>query len=342
MSATIETPIDVAALAAALASRAGQAKPVAVTRLLGGRNNRAFAVTTEAGERLVLKLYHADARDRLGSEFAFLRCAWDRGLRNIPRPLACDRAGNAALYTLLPGARPRPDQVTAWHVEAALDFVLALNKTGDAPELGAAAEACFSVDEHLATIERRVARVETIVATDPVSEAATRFVLHRLRPVWAQAQAHLMDRLRTAGIAPRAALAPSHTCLSPSDFGFHNALVDDERIGFLDFEYAGRDDPAKLACDFFCQPEVPAPASLFAPFVARLVTGLHLDHADAERCRALRPAYRVKWACILLNEFLPRDAARREFAAEASVRDRRALQLQRADAQLAALATERE
>ncbi len=40
--------------------------------------------------------------------------------------------------------------------------------------------------------------------------------------------------------------------VSPSDFGFHNALLDDGgAISFLDFEYSGRDDPAKLDLRFF-------------------------------------------------------------------------------------------
>jgi hypothetical protein len=151
--------------------------------------------------------------------------------------------------------------------------------------------------------------------------------------------ARLTTRLLQADIAPD---APTAICLSPSDFGFHNALVDGPRIGFLDFEYAGRDDPAKLVCDFFAQPELPAPQALFEPFVTRLVSSLGLNAQDAARCHALRAAYRVKWACILLNEFLPHDAARRAFATAAPVTEYRTQQLARAGAQLAAIDTEGE
>jgi hypothetical protein len=330
------------ALATSLAVAARQPPPVELRRLSGGRNNRAFMVTTEAGPPLVMKLYHSDQRDRLGAEFDFLTCAWKRGLRNIPRPLARDPACNAGLYSFLPGQRLLAGEVSDAHVDAALHFVLALNAAGDAPALGLAAEACFTPAEHLATIERRVARVAAITATDPAGAAAVAFVANRLRPVWAVVRERLAARLHRAGIDLQASLSTAATCLSPSDFGFHNALVEGERVGFLDFEYAGRDDPAKLACDFFCQPEVPVPAALFGSFVARLVAGLGLDERDAVRCRALRAAYRVKWACILLNEFLPREAARREFAAAAPVDDRRAIQVQRAAAPLAAIETEGE
>ena len=61
--------------------------------------------------------------------------------------------------------------------------------------------------------------------------------------------------------------------MSPSDFGFHNALATPGgRLVFIDFEYAGWDDPAKLANDFFCQPAVPVDARFYDDFVARAMT----------------------------------------------------------------------
>ena len=43
--------------------------------------------------------------------------------------------------------------------------------------------------------------------------------------------------------------------MSPSDFGFHNVIKKDDFLYFIDFEYAGLDDPVKLICDFYCQPD---------------------------------------------------------------------------------------
>ena len=69
-------------------------------------------------------------------------------------------------------------------------------------------------------------------------------------------------------------LDPADRCVSPSDFGFHNALREPSgRLRFIDFEYAGWDDPAKLVCDFFCQPAVPAPAGAFDRFAAAVGEG---------------------------------------------------------------------
>ena len=50
-------------------------------------------------------------------------------------------------------------------------------------------------------------------------------------------------------------IAQNETIISPSDFGFHNMLIG-KKCSFLDFEYAGIDDAAKLICDFICQPDL--------------------------------------------------------------------------------------
>ncbi|MGA2999828.1 hypothetical protein [Bradyrhizobium sp.] len=125
-------------------------------------------------------------------------------------------------------------------------------------------------------------------------------------------------------------------CLSPSDFGFHNALVDDKgHLAFLDFEYAGLDDPAKLVSDFFCQPEIPVPLAYHAHFIDRMAQGLALDAAAIARCRLLLNGYRVKWTCIILNDFVPLDSARRAFASEADRATRYLDQLAKANASMA-------
>ena len=43
--------------------------------------------------------------------------------------------------------------------------------------------------------------------------------------------------------------------ISPSDVGIHNMLINKSGlISFIDFEYSGLDDIAKLACDMILQP----------------------------------------------------------------------------------------
>jgi len=110
-------------------------------------------------------------------------------------------------------------------------------------------------------------------------------------------------------------LAREHRCISPSDFGFHNALAEPNgNIRFLDFEYAGWDDPAKVAGDFFAQLAVPVPSEFFDRFATEIGHNFSSSEKISDRAALLRPAYQIKWCCIALNVFLPVHLARRRFA----------------------------
>jgi hypothetical protein len=327
-------------LAQALSASAGLGQVHALSQLAGGKNNQVYRVDTEAGSPLVLKRYFTDPRDqrdRLAAEWNFLQAAWSRGIRCVPEPLACDARAHAALYGFVTGRKLLAAELTPAHIDAAVDFVLAVNALPRA-ELALASEACFSLSEHVATVERRLARLAVLDPDAPNINEARSFVSTRLRPVWETVKSRLAADAGEAGLAMDAPLSQAACCLSPSDFGFHNALVDEGgRLTFLDFEYAGRDDPAKLVSDFFCQPEIPVPLDYHASFIARLADGLLLDEKDRARCHMLLDAYRIKWACIILNDFLPLGDARRAFAHESDRAARCAAQLAKAETRLSGL-----
>jgi Phosphotransferase enzyme family len=334
--AVSETDTALLALAQRLTAQAGRSVPRALTRLAGGRNNQVFRLDTDDGP-LVLKRYFKDARDsrdRLGAEWSFVSHAWSRGIRVVPEPLACDPAEQAGLYSFVQGRKLAPTELTSAHVDAAIDFVLAVNER-PRPTLAPGSEACFSLADHVSTIERRVARLAKLDDGVPHVDEARQLV-PRLQLMWDAVKALIGAGMALEGLKMSQALGPDQQCLSPSDFGFHNALLDDTgRVTFLDFEYAGRDDPAKLVSDFFCQPDVPVPLSLHGHFVDRMAQGLGLDAAGVARCRLLLDAYQIKWTCIILNDFLPLGAARRAFADTGAWAERCAAQLAKAEAKLA-------
>jgi Phosphotransferase enzyme family len=331
----LETDAALLMLAQRLTTEAGRGAPRALTRLAGGRNNQVYRLDTDDGP-LVLKRYFRDARDsrdRLGAEWSFISHAWARGIRVVPEPLACDRAEQAGLYSFVEGRKLTAAELAPAHVEAAIDFVLAVNER-PRPALKAGSEACFSLADHVSTIQRRVARLTKLDDDVPHVAEARKLVPH-LQLIWDGVKGLIGARALREGLKLNQALSVDETCLSPSDFGFHNALIDDSgKLTFLDFEYAGRDDPAKLVSDFFCQPEVPVPLSLHGHFIDRMALGLGLDAAGVARCRLLLDAYQIKWTCIILNDFLPLGAARRAFADTGAWAERCAAQLAKAEAKL--------
>ncbi len=329
-------------IASKLAKGSVRATPLSIVQLKGGKNNRVFRIDVSSGPPLIMKIYFTDARDprdRLAAEWRFLEYAWGKGSRCIPQPLGVDPAARAALYSFVEGRKLSPDEIGERELNAALDFVLAVNAPPrELLSLPVASEACFSITEHLETIAKRIRRLSTLDQAAPYREDAQRFVSEHLTPAWARASAEILKGALSAGLLPDEALVPPTICISPSDFGFHNALLDTAgRLVFLDFEYAGRDDPAKLACDFFCQPDSPVPIAHFEAFINHLAEGLALGEEDRVRCRLLLTAYQIKWICIILNEFLPVGAARRAFSDQGAWAEQCARQLERAAFRLATM-----
>lgn len=325
------------ALADRLADQAGCGSARNLSRLTGGKNNQVYRVDTEGGVPLVLKRYFSDprdGRDRLAAEWNFLELAWQDGVRAIPQPLARDTGAQAALYSFVAGRKLGASELEGAHIDAAADFVLAVNAQRRC-DIAPASDACFSVSDHLQLVERRLLRLATLDQEAPHAAKAQGFVFTDLKRAWDAVRNRTLREALALGLDLHRSLSDAECCLSPSDFGFHNVLVaDDGRLTFLDFEYAGRDDPAKLVVDFFCQPAVPVPPSCCDRFLAKLVA-LPLDEAAQARCRILLDVARVKWACILLNEFLPIGAARRAFADPGEREARCAAQLEKAKAKLA-------
>ena len=103
--------------------------------------------------------------------------------------------------------------------------------------------------------------------------------------------------------------------ISPSDFGLHNAKLDEDgQLAFFDFEYAGWDDPAKTIADFFAQPRLPCSLlknlnvylPLFPKYVSRALWNRLLT-----RLPLVSRIIRLKWCYILLNDFHPVSSKRR-------------------------------
>lgn len=326
----------------ALASAAGLGRVRAVVPLTGGANNRVFRLEAAGGVALLKSYFRHpdDPRDRLGTEWAFASFAWDAGVRSIPRPLACDPAAGLALFEFVAGRSLHGTAVGDAEIDAAIAFFRVLNaaRSPAAAALPVASEACFSTDDHLATVDRRVARLRAIAPASGIDSTAAAFVGTELAPAWEAVKAATRRSAADVGLKPDRRLGSADRCLSPSDFGFHNAIrTADGTLRFIDFEYAGWDDPAKLVCDFFCQPAVPAPPAAFDRFAAAVAELFPEPAAHRARAALLLPVYRVKWCCILLNEFLPVGGRRRTFSTAADQDARKAAQLVKARAALTAV-----
>lgn len=301
----------------------------------GGANNRIYRL--ECGDRsLLLKIYYRDPldlRDRLNTEFLFLKFLWSSGVKDVPEPYTCDTENGMAIYEWIEGSKLTPDTVKREHVVQAIDFFIRLNanrdKAGDIPN---GSEACFSLSEHIRTVDKRMGRLLKIEGSAEIDVEAKDFVEAKLHPLWEKIKEKLVELARLEDMDLEREIETEDRCLSPSDFGFHNAIVTSgNRLKFIDFEYAGWDDPAKTVCDFFCQPEIPVPKIYFHMFKKGISKVVRDRENLYKRIDMLFPVYQLKWCCIVLNEFIASDEKRRRFAfSDSDVENRKIIQLKKA------------
>lgn len=307
--------------------------------LLRGGNGKAWCVHTSQS-RYFLKEYFrhpGDARDRLGAEAVFLHFCRHHGIGCVPDLLTVDREAGLALLSWVDGKPLCAGQPDSADIEEAASFFAALAKHSRSAvgmALPLAADACVSAQDHLNNVWHRVERMRAqlrdmpsngqpssgqasgTAPPAPVADGLLRdvryFVEHSLAPAVRVAGERVRQSMPLSQLAR--ILPEEERVVSPSDFGFHNALRTDDGLCFVDFEYAGRDDPAKVLCDFVCQPEVPVAENAMKVLAHALHGNNVTGQALVDRAQLFLPLHRIKWCCIMLNEFVGTGGNQREFA----------------------------
>lgn len=291
----------VAVAAAALTRKA----VLKVEPLVGGANSRVFRVDT-AERSYLFKIYPRfsdDPRDRLTTEYNSFAFLARRGIKSVPAPIAFDEAAGFALYEWIPGrpiGAPSPADI-----DLAIDFIADLDHLRRDPmakALPLASEACLAPADIVSQTTERLARLRQAPDGGP-GFAALLGDLDRAIGVCGPASEFA---LQDAGIKFDHPIEHGRRCLSPSDFGFHNALRrNDGSIAWIDFEYFGWDDPAKMISDFILHPGMSLPSDLAERFRVGSIARFPGDSALSLRVVALIPLFGLRWCAILLNEFLP-------------------------------------
>ena len=283
----------------------------------GGGNSRIYKLPGPHAGKVYFGQRRHD-RNRLEVEFNALQFLWKHGVRCVPRPIAADAQTGHAVYEFIDGTKLSGADVTEADIDAAVEFLATLKRLASAPDAAAlppAAEACFAVPAVVENLQTRLARVTAVPALQD-------FLNDRFRPTLTR----VMERLPV-----EAELPLEQRTLSPSDFGFHNALRrPDGRLAFLDLEYFGWDDPAKMVSDFLLHPALELPEPLKRRFADGVYRRFGANKSLANRVETVYPLFGLKWCLIMLNEFVPEDLQRRGFASGGSL-DRAAAQARQLD-----------
>jgi len=275
----------------------------------GGGNNRVYHVVARDAA-YALKCYGAieSDRDRLSQEYDGLSFLAEAGIaRSIPAPYAIDRENRCALYEWIDGDKLSPHGID--DIDAAMTFLGQLHRVRNHPSAAAlppATEAVLQPLDLLAQLRRRLTRLASVRATE---RALADFLDAELEPELTRRTARL------AALADDGPLPLHARTLSPSDFGFHNTIRrSDGSLVFIDFEYFGWDDPVKLVADFLWHPGMQLSLAERRRFVEGVTARFAGDPGFYRRLELTFPLYGIRWALIMLNEFVPALRARRAFS----------------------------
>jgi len=282
--------------------------------LPAGGNSQVRQILSSHNGELVVKKYLADGRQRLETEYAAISFLFAHGLP-VPRPCCVVAQYDYAVYQKLAGHRVDADEISSSLINQLLDFLRKLHALrAEAKGFPPAAEACLVPADVIAIIERRRGRFTSVD-----NPALQRFLHDCFDPL---CEALCGQYRQRCGVDFQCRLPTFEKTLSPSDFGFHNTLLgEDGTLGFVDFEYFGWDDPAKLIADFLWHPAMELPVVLKRQFVSGCLN--IYGPACRERWQESHLLHGLKWVLLLLNEFIAEDWQRRQFAGEQRQRDDR-------------------
>jgi len=238
-------------------------------------------------------------RDRMKAEVEFLTYAAEVAPQYVPRLIHVDPEYRCVVIEHIDGTAYTEDEAPSLDdIRSAADFFRLLNSAGKVAKQHIkldAAEGFLRLTDHIENVRERLSKI----STDHLPQKSKKQAVELLR--WMQdamerASNQILESISIGSVTN--SINPEQLCISPSDFGFHNAIRTRYGVKFFDFEFAGWDDPAKAASDFVLQPKVPVRLH-----TSPLLTVFNDDTGEELRlrCAVLSPMLRLKWACIMLS-----------------------------------------
>ena len=273
-----------------------------VHKIKGRGNSRLYKIKMDSGQEYVGKLYPDptfDDRDRLAKETSAYRFLQSNEIKTVPENKWSDPNLNFGLFEWINGKEIV--EITDDHVNYAAEFVASLSELSKHTrnkEFPLASAACLSGKMIEEQIQNRYATVHKFSDINfELRSLLENDFAHTFEEILSESKKNWPGKFETD-------LSVDYQLLSPSDFGFHNALVTKEGLKFIDFEYFGWDDPVKLTCDFLLHPGMALTNESKNIWAKNMITIFSGDPSFKQRLNASYFLYGLCWCLIILNVFL--------------------------------------
>jgi thiamine kinase-like enzyme len=161
---------------------------------------------------------------------------------------------------------------------------------------GFATSACLSISDYLSVLDSRMKKIIDYSPKSRDGIDARNFLDERVIPKIEELKAQTLEK-----VSNDAPLPADKQVLTPADYGFHNILVNGENYTFIDFEYFGRDDPARQMLDFLHHDKSREIAPrLISQFLERYNSNMKIK-GFRQRLEILDPLVGMAWCLIYLN-----------------------------------------
>ena len=269
----------------------------------GGINSFIQEAESSCGEKVIHKKYKDNDKERMEREINFLLEQEKNNSRNVPLLRETNREEGWITMTYLEG-----DKVTEMNkktVRAIISFLKEININRINSKLGYAKDAYLSKYDLKNDIKRRKERYECS-KSKKVSIEFDKWVKDKLIK---QSRKEL-DVIEETDFWD---IQRNGLIVTPSDIGPHNMIKNEDKYYFIDFEYAGLDNPNKTILDLICQPNHNIGEEL-ENYLIKELGELVLDKDNEWRkdLGKMKKIFIIKWCFIMMNGIQANDQKRED------------------------------
>ena len=272
-----------------------------VKKIMGRANSNVFKIEMQTGKKYAGKLYPDstfDQRKRLEKETKAYRFINSHGIDSVAKLIWFDFNLDFGLYEWLTGSKIK--EVTDEKIIDAVLFIQSLSdlsKCTNHEDFDLASAACLSGKMIEDQIWDRFRKIDGYSHFYP---ALKLFLDNKLFPACEKILENSKKLWPGDFNKP---LNKVDQVLSPSDFGFHNAIQTKDGLKFIDFEYFGWDDPVKLTCDFILHPGMLLTEGQKNLWLSKIKNIFSENQSFQDRLNTSYCLYGLCWCLIQLNIF---------------------------------------
>lgn len=275
-----------------------------IVKIKEGRNNEVYLLK-EKKRKFIFKKYksiYETKYTRFSTEKIFIEFLKKKKIRNIPKIIFSNKKEKIIHFNFIKGSKIKKAQKK--HLNKCLVFLKKINhKTSYKKfKFQNASDACLSIESHIQTCESRLSKL--IVKYRNYSslndKKIFKFLKNSIIPEFKKVKLRINNLFSKYQIVKK--LDKEEMILSPSDFGFHNIILTNKELFFIDFEYAGWDDPNKLISDFFLNPDYSISKKNKKYFLSNFDKVFKKTLSNSHKFRLILKIHFLKWVCVIINQ----------------------------------------